>query len=314
MPANADRRVIAGRYKLEQWLGAGGMADVYLATDRTLGRQVAVKLLGKRYASDPAFVERFQREARAAARTSHPHVVNVFDVGVADGTAYLVMEYVQGATLRDLLRRRGPLPEREALDLAARLADGLAAAHRAGVIHRDIKPANLLVDADGHVKIADFGIARDDSATSTPTTASIMGSVHYMSPEQAQGHAVDPRSDVYSLGAVLFELLTGVTPFQGDSTVAVAVQQVHTIPRSPRAVCPDLSPAAEAIVMRALAKNIADRFPSASDMGEALTEALAQSGPSSSDSRRRSATASDATVPSCYPLPQLLLHGGGCPD
>jgi serine/threonine-protein kinase len=274
------------------------MADVYLATDRTLGRQVAVKLLSKRYASDPTFIERFQREARAAARTSHPQVVNVFDVGVADGTAYLVMEYVPGATLRDLLRRRGPLPEREALDLAARLADGLVAAHRAGVIHRDIKPANVLLDADGRVKIADFGIARDDSATSTATTTSVMGSVHYMSPEQAQGHAVDPRTDVYSLGAVLFELLTGVTPFPGDSTVAVAVQHVHAIPRSPRAVRSDRSPASEAIVMRALAKNVADRFASASDMRDALTAAIARSGPSSPDSRRLSdcATASDPTV------------------
>jgi serine/threonine-protein kinase len=276
MDIRTDTCLIGGRYELVQRLGAGGMAEVYLATDTRLGRNVAVKLLAALYAADPAALARFEREARAAAAVSNPHVVSVLDAGVADGRAFLVMEYVPGPTLRDVLLRRGPLPETEALSLAAEVADGLAAAHRSGIVHGDVKPANVLLDAEGRAKLADFGIARLASAAATPGATSVMGTAHYLSPEQAEGRPIDGRADVYSLGVLLFELLTGRPPFQGDSVVAVPVQHLERTPPSPRTLRAELSAAAEAVVLRALAKNPADRFASAVEMRDALAAARGQ--------------------------------------
>ncbi len=264
-------QVIAGRYELGSRLGAGGMAEVFSATDRVLDRRVAVKVLVPPFASDPSFVARFEREARASAGLNHPHVVAVYDAGVADGTAFLVMEYLPGLTLRELLKQRGALPEGEAVGLAAQVADGLTAAHRAGLVHCDIKPANVLLDADGRAKVADFGIARAASMEPTTDTTSVLGTVHYLSPEQAQRQPIDARSDVYSLGALLYELLTGSVPFAGNSPVAVAIQHVQAPPPSPRAVRPEISRATEAVVLRALAKRPDERFQSAADMFAAVT-------------------------------------------
>jgi serine/threonine-protein kinase len=277
MDIRTDSRLIGGRYALVQWLGAGGMAEVYLATDTRLDRSVAVKLLSATYARDVASVARFEREARAAARVSNPHVVSVLDAGMADGTAFLVMEYVPGPTLREVLRERGPLPETEALRLAVDVADGLAGVHRSGLVHGDVKPANVLFDADGRAKLADFGIARLTSAGVTPDATSVMGTAHYLSPEQAEGRQVDGRADVYSLGVLLFELLTGSPPFQGESIVSVAVQHVQATAPSPRALRPELSRATEAVILRALAKHPADRFASAMEMCDALAAARDQS-------------------------------------
>jgi Protein kinase domain len=265
-----DAQVLAGRYELGPLLGAGGMARVYLATDRVLERTVAVKVLSPPYDRDPAFVERFRREARAAAALNHPNIVAIFDSGSAAGTHYLVMEYVQGHTLVDLLRRQGVLAPGRAVEVARWVCQALAAAHAEGLVHRDIKPANVLVSQTGLVKVADFGIATAAGTPALTGGAALLGTAAYLSPEQAQGREVDARSDVYALGCVLYELLTGAPPFVADSPMAVLAQQVAEAPTPPSQRNPQVGPDLDAVVMTALAKEPARRYQTATAMGQEL--------------------------------------------
>lgn len=268
--------VIADRYEVRSLLGRGGMAAVYLAHDGLLAREVALKMLNPALAADATFVERFRREAQAVAGLSHPNIVAVYDWGAHDGTYFMVMEYVAGTTLKEVVRRRGPRPEHEALAIGASVADALGAAHARGVVHRDVKPHNVLVDPNGNVKVTDFGIARAAGASQLTNADQVLGSASYASPEQIQRLPVDARSDLYSLGAVLYELLTGSPPFDGDSAVSVAWQHVHTEPPRLGAVAPAVSAAAEAVILRALAKRPDDRFQSAGEMRQALLDVVRQ--------------------------------------
>ena len=261
--------VFNGRYELHRRLGRGGMAEVFLARDQLLDRPVAVKVLFPEFATDPAFVERFRREATAAANLNHPNIVGVYDWGEADGTYFIVMEYVDGRTLSETLRAEGPLHPDRVADVGADVAAALGFAHRNGVVHRDVKPGNVIVTQAGQVKVADFGIARaitanaDENLTQVGT---VMGTATYFSPEQARGDRVDPRSDIYSLGCVLYELLVGKPPFTGDTPVAIAYQHVQESPVPPRHHNIELPTAIEAIVLKCLAKNPANRYPSAEDL------------------------------------------------
>src|SRR5216683_1515347 len=263
--------VINGRYALRQRIESGAMAEVYLADDLQLGRQVAVKVLQAKQAGDPKAVERFRREARAAAALNHPNLVTVFDWGVDAGRAFLVMQYVAGSDLRRVIAQRGALPEAEALHLAADIAAGLEVAHRHGIVHRDVKPRNVLVDTKGNALLADFGIAApsDESAED----GSVYGTALYVSPEQALGLAVDGRGDLYSLGALLYELLTGSPPFSGETAAEVAAQHVNAAVVTPRQIRPGLTAATERVVLRALEKDPARRFRDAAEMRRALRAA-----------------------------------------
>jgi eukaryotic-like serine/threonine-protein kinase len=255
-------RLLDGRYRLERTLARGGMATVYLATDTRLDRVVAVKVLRAALAEDPEFVERFTREARSAARLSSPDVVAVFDHGrdAATGAAYLVMELVRGGTLRDLLRAEGPMPAVRALALLEPVLRALAAAHAAGLVHRDVKPENVLVADDGRVKVADFGLARAFQTSSlTATTGVLLGTVAYLSPEQVEHGAADPRSDVYAAGILLWELLTGVPPYESDSPLSVAYRHVHEDVPPPSGVVHGLPPAVDELVLRATRRDPAAR-------------------------------------------------------
>jgi serine/threonine-protein kinase len=266
--------VLGGRYEIGPELGRGGMAKVFRATDNVLGRPVAVKVLAPQYAEDPSFVDRFRREAQAAARLNHPNLVGVYDTGSDDGIHYIVMEYIEGRTLADYLSGGGRIMPQRAIDIADAVTSALAAAHTEGVIHRDIKPGNIMITPRGDVKVTDFGIARVVAGADTVAqTAAVLGTASYLSPEQAQGERIDPRSDLYSLGCVLYEMLTGRPPFRGDSPVAVASKHVLEAPIPPSQLNPDVSPDLDAIVMRALAKNPENRYPSALAMHEDLERA-----------------------------------------
>ena len=281
----SDVRLLAGRYQIGELLGRGGMADVHVGTDARLGRRVAIKLLKPSLANDPAFRTRFRQEAQAAARMAHPTIVRVFDAGeetVRDPSGheiqvpFIVMEHVDGRLLKDIAAE-GPLDPAE----AARIVDGILVAleysHRAGVVHRDIKPGNVMVTSSGQVKVMDFGIARaiSDSAATIAQTSAILGTAQYFSPEQARGEAVDARTDLYSTGVVLYELLTGRPPFQGDTAVATAYQHVSEAPTAPNLINPAISPALNAVVMRSLAKDRTERYQSAADFRGDLEIALA---------------------------------------
>ena len=275
-----EPRFLGGRYDLGEVLGHGGMAEVRIGVDRRLGRTVAIKTLRADLATDPTFQARFRREAQSAASLNHPSIVAVYDTGeeTVDGISvpYIVMEYVEGRTLRDVLREgRRILPER-ALEITADVLDALEYSHRAGIIHRDIKPANVMLTPGGDVKVMDFGIARavsDASATMTQTAA-VIGTAQYLSPEQARGESVDSRSDIYSTGCLLYELLTGRPPFVGDSPVSVAYQHVREEPRPPSMLDPEVSPVGDAITLKALQKKPLDRYQSANEMREDIERGL----------------------------------------
>ena len=259
-----------GRYRLERRIGAGGMADVYLAQDESLHRRVAIKILADRYTRDPGFVERFRREATAAAGLSHPNIVSIYDRGEAEGTYYIAMEYIEGPTLKEEITERAPLPEAEAVGYAVQALQALEFAHRRGVIHRDIKPHNMMLTPDGLLKVTDFGIARATNEVEMTEVGSIVGTAQYLSPEQARGHSVGPQSDIYSMGVVLYEMLTGEVPFTGSSAVEIAMKQVNEAPQPPSSKNRLITHGLEQVVMRALAKDPALRFHSAREMADEL--------------------------------------------
>src|SRR5436309_10091222 len=266
--------VIDGRYKVLQRLGSGGMADVFLAEDDQLGRKVALKLLHRRFSEDPGFVERFRREAQSAAGLQHPNVVSVFDRGAYVGTYYIAMEYLPGRSLKQLIRQEAPLNPVRAIDITIQILKAARFAHRDGVVHRDLNPHNAIVDDAGHVKVTDFGIARAGASDMTET-GSIMGTAQYLSPEQAQGHAVSESSDLYSVGVILYELLTGRVPFDAESAVTIALKHVSEAPMAPTRVNPAVPPAPEEVVLWALNKNPADRPKNADEFITALEAARA---------------------------------------
>ena len=252
-------RVLDGRYALEALVGSGGMADVYRAKDQLLERAVAVKILHQQYENDTEFITRFQREAKAAARITHPNIVNVYDVGVAEGRHYIVMEYVPGRTLKERIKEEGPVPVPQALQIARQIAGALAQAHANNLVHCDIKPHNILVMPDGNVKVADFGIARAVTESTMTYNDNIMGSVHYFSPEQARGTMITPKSDVYSLGVLLYEMLSGRIPFDGNTAVSIARKHLEEDPQPLHMIAPGIPPVVEALVTRMMAKDPAQR-------------------------------------------------------
>ena len=264
-------QVFNDRYEVLRRIARGGMAEVFLARDLLLDRPVALKVLFREFAVDPSFVERFRREAQSAANLSHPNIVGVYDSGESSGTYFIVMEYIEGRSLAQIIRDDGPLSPDRAADIATDVASALGFAHRNGVVHRDVKPGNVLISPSGQVKVTDFGIARAVSTQENLTqTGTVMGTATYFSPEQARGEPVDPRSDVYSLGIVLYEMLTGQPPFAGDSPVAVAYKHVQETPVPPRQLDPSLPGSLEAVTLKALAKNPANRYASADDLAADL--------------------------------------------
>ena len=271
----ASNTLVDGRYRVLRRIGSGGMADVYCAEDSHLGRRVALKVLHRRFAQDQEFVERFRREAKAAAGLNHPNVVGVFDRGEHEGTYYIAMEFLEGRTLKDIVATEAPLPQERVIDLGVQILQAAGFAHSHGVIHRDFKPHNVIVDDAGHAKVTDFGIARAGASEMTET-GSIMGTAQYLSPEQAQGHAVTATSDIYSIGVMLYEMLAGRLPFDGDSAVAVALKHLSEPPPPISQWRPDVHPALEAVVMAALAKDPAQRWQSAEDLAGGLEAARAQ--------------------------------------
>ena len=263
-----------GRYTLLPLLGSGGMAKVYLAHDELLGRKVALKILREQFVKDEEFAERFRREAQSAAALSHPHIVQVYDYGEeANGQAYIAMEYVPGGTLGDRFSRDCPLGYAEAARLASQVAEALGFAHERGVIHRDVKPQNVLLTAAGDAKVADFGIARVASTSAISRTGIVLGTAAYISPEQAMGELVGPASDLYSLGIVLYEMLTGSVPFDAETPVGVAMRHVHESPRPVKEMNLDVPEGMEVLVMRLLAKKPEDRYGSAFELVEDLRRA-----------------------------------------
>lgn len=268
--SDEEPKIYNGRYELHRLIARGGMADVFLAHDQLLDRPVAVKVLFPQFASDPSSVERFRREAQSAAGLTHPSIVGVYDWGEEAGTYYIVMEYIDGRSLADILRSEGMLHPNRAADIAIDVAGALSFAHRNGVVHRDIKPGNILITANGQVKVTDFGIARalnQASIESSLTQAgSVMGTATYFSPEQAQGQRVDPRSDLYSLGIVLYEMLASQPPFSGDSAVSIAYKQVQEAPPPPSSINPRIPASIETIVMRLLQKDPAKRYADAEEL------------------------------------------------
>jgi beta-lactam-binding protein with PASTA domain/predicted Ser/Thr protein kinase len=270
----AEGTVVDGRYRIERRLGSGGMADVYCAEDSQLGRQIALKILHRRFARDREFVERFRREASAAAGLQHPNVVGVFDRGEYDGTYYIAMEYLPGRTLKDVIREEAPLSQERVIAFGVQILQAASFAHRRGIIHRDFKPHNVIVGPDDRLKVTDFGIARAGASEMTET-GSIMGTAQYLSPEQAQGQRVGAQSDLYSIGVILWEMLTAQVPFGGESAVSIALKHVSEEPPPLRQLRPDVHPRLEQAVGRALLKDPAQRYASADEFIAALEQARA---------------------------------------
>jgi eukaryotic-like serine/threonine-protein kinase len=268
-------QVLLDRYEVGRLLGAGGMAEVFEGRDRLLARRVAIKVPLAQHAGDPEFAQRFRREAQAAASLSHPGVVAVFDTGSENGTHFIVMEYVDGRTLEDVIRAEAPLYPDRAAEIAADVCSALAAAHARGLVHRDVKPANIMLMPDGRVKLMDLGIARAAAGETVTQTAAMLGTAQYLSPEQAQGQSVDYRSDLYSLGCCLYEMLTGTVPFRGATPVAIAYRHVREDPAPPRLLNPDVPPALEAVCLRAMAKRPDDRYQTAAELRADLQRARA---------------------------------------
>jgi eukaryotic-like serine/threonine-protein kinase len=271
MTTNTDLtgHVFATRYLLERKLGSGGMADVWLAEDQELGRRVAVKILHGRYANDEQFVERFRREATHAAGLSHPNIVSIFDRGIAESSYYIVMEYVEGRTLKELIVTRGPCPVPVAISYTRQILAAVRYAHRNGIIHRDVKPHNVIVDREGRVKVADFGIARAGASEMTEA-GSIVGTAQYLSPEQARGAPVEESSDLYSTGVVLYEILTGAVPFTGETPVEIAMKHLSQAPAAPSTLRPEIPHDLDLVVLRALAKEPSERYRTAEEMDRDL--------------------------------------------
>jgi beta-lactam-binding protein with PASTA domain/predicted Ser/Thr protein kinase len=311
--------VVDGRYRVISRLGAGGMADVFLAEDEQLGRKVALKLLHRRFAEDPDFVERFRREARAAASLQHPNVVQVYDRGGYDGIYYIAMEYLPGRSLKQLIRQEAPLEPLRVIDIATQILKAARFAHQRGVIHRDLKPHNVIVDEDDGAKVTDFGIARAGASDMTET-GSIMGTAQYLSPEQAQGHPVSERSDLYSVGVVMYEMLTGRVPFEAESAVTIALKHVSEAPVSPRDLNPDVPRPLEQVVLWALNKNPADRPADADEFIRVLgqvREAIAAGSPDLVTAKMAAIMAGavgttaalpTAVIPTAAPVPYQLTE------
>lgn len=274
MTGNMIGRVFNNRYQITERIGIGGMAEVYRAQDNVLGRLVAVKVMLPQYAADPNFTQRFKQEAAAAANLQSPYIVNVYDWGQDEGTYYIVMEFVRGSDLKTAILERGAINQRKVAEIGSQVCQALSVAHGLDIIHRDIKPQNIMVQPDGNVKVMDFGIARAKNSVMTQTS-SVLGTAHYISPEQAQGKDLTATSDIYSLGIVLYESATGRLPFDGPDAVSVAMKQVNDLPVPPREINPDIDPALEAIIMKAIAKNPEERFATAKDMRLALNDYLA---------------------------------------
>jgi eukaryotic-like serine/threonine-protein kinase len=294
-----------GRYRILRKLGSGGMANVYLAEDEELGRQVAIKILNDRHASDDQFVERFRREAKNAAGLSHPNIVSVYDRGEAEGTYYIAMEYLEGRSLKDRILSDGPLPISAAIEVTRQILHALGFAHRRGIVHRDIKPHNVLLaqepgDGEPRFKVTDFGISR--TTTSQMTEAgSIVGTAQYLSPEQARGAPVDQRSDIYSVGIVLYELLTGKLPFTGETPLEIAMKHLSEIPKSPSELRPEVSTDLDMVVLRALAKDPEDRFQSAEEMDRELARVAGGSGVTTETAEAATAVLSGAGLADTAP-------------
>ena len=261
--------VFDGRYRIMRKLGSGGMANVYLAEDQELGRRVAIKILNDRHAGDDQFIERFRREAKNAAGLSHPNIVSIFDRGEAEGTYYIAMEFLDGRSLKELIVTRGPAPIARSIEYTRQILAALAHAHRHGIVHRDIKPHNVVVNSDGRLKVTDFGIARSGASQMTEV-GSIIGTAQYLSPEQARGAPVDQRSDVYSVGIVLYEMLTGKVPFTGDTPLEIAMKHLSAIPKPPSQVRRDVPHDLDLVVLRALAKDPDERYQTAEEMDDDL--------------------------------------------
>jgi serine/threonine-protein kinase len=278
--------VVAERYELEELVGTGGMSSVYRARDRLLERPVALKILHAHYVADPDYVERFRREARAVAQLAHPNIVTVIDRGEQDGRQFIVFEYVDGENLKQLVGREGPLPVREAVGVAIHVARALGYAHGRGIVHRDVKPQNVILTEDGRPKVTDFGIARSVDVDGVTQTGTVMGTSDYIAPEQAQGQHVDDRTDVYSLGVVLYELLTGELPFGGESFVAVAMQHVHEPPPSVLELRGDVPARLDYVLRRTMAKDPADRYGSMDELVADLEATLLELDGYGGDSER----------------------------
>jgi eukaryotic-like serine/threonine-protein kinase len=301
--------LISERYELEELVGTGGMSSVYRAHDRLLEREVALKVLHQQFTADTDYVERFRREARSVAQLSHPNIVTVIDRGEQDDRQFIVFEYVRGENLKTLVQRVGPLPEQEAVRLTLQIARALGFAHDKGLVHRDVKPQNVLLNGDGQAKVTDFGIARSLDVGGLTQTGTVMGTSDYIAPEQARGSKVDAQSDIYSLGAVLYELLTGEVPFPGDNFVAVAMRHINEPPPSVRERRPDVSPRLDAVIRRAMAKEPRDRFGS---MDELCGELSACLGPETAVSGAQTMVVPRRRSPQDRPTvgPLILLLGG----
>jgi tRNA A-37 threonylcarbamoyl transferase component Bud32 len=298
--------VLSGRYKLEAKLGSGGMSTVYLANDATLDRAVAVKVMHREMSEQPDQLQRFRQEARAVAKLSHPNVVAVIDAGEDGGHPYIVFEYVEGETLKQRIARVGALDPQEALAYAIEIARGLTVAHARQMVHRDIKPQNVLIDAEGRAKLTDFGISRQLEQDGMTATGRVLGTTDYVAPEQAMGHGVDPRSDVYSLGVVLYEMLIGQVPFHADSQVGVAMKHVNEELPDVQQRRPEVSAAAALVVERATAKDPAERYQQVGEMIDDLSTALEV------EAARAGSTTGEATsVLDAVPQPNRKLSGGG---